>query len=194
MQSDVAICIATGPSLTQQQVDLVKDAGKVYVVNDAYKIAPWANVLYAADYEWWEYHQGCPEFAGRKVSCSAGASGIFPKIEYIFRSKRAFSFEPGMIALGGNSGYQALNLAITEGARTVILLGYDMQLSSAGLRHFFGEHPAGIARESNYAKWIENFNLIAPEIAAAGIRVINCSPGSALNCFEKANLQDIICK
>jgi predicted peroxiredoxin len=32
----------------------------------------------------------------------------------------------------------------------------------------------------------------APGIAAAGVEVINCSPGTALRCFRQARLEDAI--
>lgn len=57
----VAVIIAGGPSLTQEQVALVhraREAGTVRViaVNDAYLWAPWADVMYASDSSWWQDH------------------------------------------------------------------------------------------------------------------------------------------
>lgn len=56
------VCIAGGPSLTEQQLGLVQrareaDAVRVIVVNDQYLVAPWADVLYFADNRWYEWHR-----------------------------------------------------------------------------------------------------------------------------------------
>jgi hypothetical protein len=65
-----AICIASGPSLTGDDLALCKQSGRtVYAVNDVYKVAPWADVLYAADTDWWDYHQGVPDFQGERWGC-----------------------------------------------------------------------------------------------------------------------------
>ncbi|HCZ48509.1 MAG TPA: hypothetical protein DCZ11_05850, partial [Gammaproteobacteria bacterium] len=45
------------------------------------------------------------------------------------------SASPLRIHQGGNSGYQALNLAVLLGAERVILLGYDMHGG-----HWHGRH------------------------------------------------------
>ena len=41
--------IAGGPSLTQNQVNMVEGFPTI-AVNDAYKLAPWANILYGCDH------------------------------------------------------------------------------------------------------------------------------------------------
>src|SRR5688572_2955592 len=68
------VCIGGGPSLTVEDVEVVKQAAmtdqvKVVAVNDAYRLAPWADVLYGFDWQWWEHHNGCPEFRGLKYTC-----------------------------------------------------------------------------------------------------------------------------
>lgn len=35
-------------------------------VSDAYRLAPWADVLVSSDRAWWRHHQ--PEFRGRRFS------------------------------------------------------------------------------------------------------------------------------
>ncbi len=43
------VCIASGPSLTQSQVDYCRGKARVAVVNNNWEKAPWADVLYGAD-------------------------------------------------------------------------------------------------------------------------------------------------
>lgn len=179
-----AICIATGASLTQEDVDYVRGKGRVYVVNDAYKLAPWADVLYACDYDWWAYHK--PVFAGEKFSICPRAHKDFGT-QFLETSSNEWSFDVGAIGTGGNSGYQCLNLAVLDGADRVVLLGYDMQVKTR--KHFFGEHPAEINHGSDYNGWIKRFIRVADIIPA---QVINCTRDSALNCFPKMELRDVL--
>lgn len=184
LATPISVCIATGASLTQSQVNYVRGKAKIYVVNDAYKLAPWADVLYACDHRWWEYHK--PVFAGRKVSINEQAHKDFG-IELWHQSKSVWSDKLGHLATGGNSGFQCLNLADLEGAGTIILLGYDMKDSG----HFFGEHPSKIRRDGieKYSRWVKNFREAAPHIKA---KVINCTPNSALDCFPMAKLESVL--
>lgn len=97
-----------------------------------------------------------------------------------------FCFEPGRVHLGQNSGFQAVNLALQFGAETVWLLGFDMQ-PQGDRRHFFGEHPAPLNLRSNYNRFIAEFNEAA-RLLPSHIDIFNCTPGSALRCFERGRL------
>ena len=46
------------------------------------------------------------------------------------------------VHFGGNSGFQAINLAFLWGATRIILLGFDCK-AVAGKDHWFGQHPQG---------------------------------------------------
>lgn len=94
-----------------------------------------------------------------------------------------------MIRTGGNSGYQALNLAVLLGASRIILLGYDMRGS-----HWHGDHPKRLAnpKESDFAAWRARFATTLPDLARAGVEVLNCSRDTALECFARARLEDVI--
>ncbi len=62
------IILATGPSMSTGVADSVRGFGKVIAVSDAYRLAPWADVLVSADSAWWYHHK--PEFEGRKFSAA----------------------------------------------------------------------------------------------------------------------------
>ena len=47
--------IASGPSLTKEDVDAVRGLN-VIVINTSYWLAPWADILYACDGHWWDWH------------------------------------------------------------------------------------------------------------------------------------------
>lgn len=182
----LAICIASGASLTKDDVDYCKGKGRVYVVKETHRLAPWADVLYAADTDWWEYHKGVPEFVGEKWTCSSESAKRW-KLNHIDGSSVIPWGQPGTgrIGYGGNSGFQVLNLAVLHGASKVILLGYDMQFTK-GRKHWFTGLDNKTRRDSNYADWLTRFNLAAPLI---GVPVENASRNSAIECFPRIELQ-----
>jgi hypothetical protein len=177
----ISICIATGGSLTQEQVDFVRGKGKVYVVSDAYRLASWADVLYSCDYDWWDYHQ--PDFSGEKWTVCPRASEKYnlSRLELV---KSVWSDKQGAVAGGGNSGFQCLNMAVLDGADRIVLLGYDFHARQKA--HFFGDHPHPLLRNTTFDSWIERMHQAAPHIKT---QVINCSPYSAIDCFPKVPLQ-----
>lgn len=83
---------------------------------------------------------------------------------------------------GGNSGYQAVNLAYLKGAKTILLLGFDMM----GF-HYFGEHPKGLANGSPFHMFIKSFETINKDI-----EIINCSRMTALGCFPMMTIDKVI--
>jgi len=185
----VIACVASGPSLTQEDVDFLRGRCKVIVVNDGYRMAPWADVLYAADGHWWKIHQGVPSFARLKVTVDTAASKKWGLKCINVMDRPGLSFDPGRLHWGKNGGYQALNLAFLMAAATVLLLGYDMRRSQAGKLHWFGDHPKPLRNtDSPHASWIDAFNTI-PRLHPK-LEIINCSRDSALNCFPRADLHD----
>jgi hypothetical protein len=205
-----AVLIGGGPSLTVEQVEQVRAARdsaslnqnvRVIAVNDAYRLAPFADVCYFADSEWWGWHKDRPafqSFAGHKCSIADSAAKIADQAVHILRNagSRGISTDPGAVCTGHNSGYQALNIAILAGAKTIILLGFDAR-EPTGKTHWFGDHPK-IEQVAAYAKFRKAFSAGENAIKAAGVRVINCSPGSAINSFEKlpleAALMETVCR
>lgn len=102
------------------------------------------------------------------------------------------SLDPEYLVTGSNSGFQALNLAILAGAKEVILIGYDGHTPKRSEpTHWFGDHPK---REPDavFPLYVKSFKAAAAAIKKAGVRVINCSPGSAINAFEKMELTDAL--
>lgn len=186
--------LATGPSLTPQQATQVRAAKSLHpdrlaavAVSDAFRLAPWADLLYSADSAWWNVHaQEALKFQGQKVSVAVGLG------RHVFRLEQGlpmgFDERPDTLATGGNSGYQAVHLAIHARAARVLLLGFDM--TGARGAHFFGSHPAPLRNtiEDSYAKWRERFKALS----GRGTEILNCTPGSALDCFPRADLVDVL--
>lgn len=156
--------IATGPSLTLEQVERVRELPTV-AVSDAYRLAPWALALVSADRAWWKHHR--PEFAGRRF-CALPVDGIdTERLEGL--------------PMGSNSGLWALHVAVKLGATSILLLGYDL-----GGTHYFGEHPAPLknTKPHRFEQMKRQFLQYRPR----GVEIINCTPGSALTCYPMGSL------
>lgn len=187
---ETVVCVASGPSLTQADVDLCRDRAKVIVVNDGYRMAPWAEALYACDFQWWRVHQGVPSFAGLKFSIHPKAARFGVQV---LRNTGPDGLEtdPSGLRTGSNSGYQAINLAVHLGAARILLLGYDMQ-RTGGKSHWFGDHPYGLQSRPALSLFVRHFATLVPPLRALGIPVINCTRETALTCFPRHPLEDAL--
>ena len=169
---------------------------KTIAVNDSHRVAPWADMMYAADHKWWRHHDWCRAFRGERWTQDRGPQGWVDDasaqgLEIVAcRHQLELSTDPHYIASGWNSAFQAMNIAVLQGATRVLLLGVD--LHDGGGAHFFGEHPPGLQRKSPWATFRKAFTISAPILAGIGVEVINCSPTSALTCFPYMEVGDAL--
>lgn len=110
-----------------------------------------------------------------------------------------FSTNPALITYGGNSGFQAVNLALHKiGWRgRILLVGFDMR-ATGGKRHFFGNHPEPMHSNKSasglalyYRNFVEKFARAAAALPKS-VEIINCTPGSAIDCFPRMDLADAL--
>ncbi len=184
------VVMASGPGMSQAVADAVESSDlPAIAVNSTWRLAPWADMLYAADPEWWHHpdNRAALAFDGLRVSCQPVA-GV-----HQLRNSGTDGFDPDPAAVrtGGNSGYQALHVAVHAGAARVLLCGFDM-----GGTHWHGKHPTPLREtlSETYGRWIQRFDALAPVLKERGVNVVNCTPGSALRCFRVADLKDEIAK
>jgi hypothetical protein len=183
--------VASGPSLTVEDVNAIKGQN-VIVINDNYLLAPWASVLYACDGQWWDWHQSRNElkdFKGRKLTQDKEAANRYG-LEYIESvDAPGLSKDINYIHMGSNSGIQAINLAYHFGANRIILLGYDMQATD-NKSHWFGDHPNGF--RSYWHRWLPIYKAVADDANKMNLEIINASRETALTCFARVSLNDIL--
>lgn len=183
--------IGGGPSLILEDVEAVRARTRVLAINDAYRLAPWADVLYAADEKWWSWHQGVPSFSGPKYAIESSRPVTWPDVR-VLRNTGPLGLEtdPSGLRAGHNSGYQAINLAVHFGALRILLLGYDLAPAADGRTHWFGDHPD--RRVSPYPEMRAAFDTLVEPLAALGIEVVNCSRRTALHAFPCAPLEQML--
>jgi hypothetical protein len=94
------------------------------------------------------------------------------------------------IGHGNNSGYGALNMAVCLGANPIYLLGFDCS-RTAEKSHWHEGHPVP-QNPKHLDGFIPRFNRAAEIIKAAGVRVVNLNPASALKCFEYGTIEEAL--
>lgn len=168
---------------------------RVVAINDAIYPCWFADLGYACDNKWWEFHRGVPGFPGLKlrlkvVDEASGHDTNWCRHEDVrtvqSSGTQGFDPNPQRIRSGGNSGYQVLHLLAHLQVARIIAVGLDMN----GRGHWFGDHPQGVRTYGeNFENRIPEFEALAKVFRERGVRVVNCSPGSALRCFEVADLE-----
>lgn len=149
-------------------------------------------MLYACDVTWWHQHGGLPRFEGEKWTQDDCAL-VYPTIRYI-RSvdEPGLSFNRAIIHQGSNGGYQAVNLAVHYGVKRILLIGYDMKEAANGAKHWHPPHAENNPNRGNFNGWLRAFKTLPPDLEKAGVELINCTRDTALDCFPKARLEDVL--
>lgn len=189
---DTVFILAPGPSASQEVADKLRGQ-RVIVVNDAYKLAPWADILYACDVKWWDYHYETLEFAGLKVTlCKDNYVCKYQEVKFLeYAGPFGLSWRPTHLRTCKNSGFQAMNLACLLGAKKIVLCGFDMK-QVKGEEHFFGAHPESLKQRIPFEDFITLITKTAPEFVSAGVQVVNATEGSALKCFNFESLESAV--
>ncbi len=182
--------IGGGPSINDMDLTPIK---KEFVigVNEAFRLGKWIDLWFFADSDIFKNHrQDIEKWPNRIVSCS-GAAKNNKKIEYYHRCKQhKICFEHDKLAFPNgmaNSGATAINLAIREGFDTIILLGFDMKTANG--KHHYHNYYKKTPRHDAYDRFMLHLECIAEETDKT---ILNATPDSALKCFPKVNLQDIL--
>ena len=156
-------------------------------------MAPWADVLYATDGGWWHqygqeasdkfqgamygYNGNGAKFGAIKVLGDVGRGGLHP--------------EPGKVYSQGNSGGALIHFARNNGARRIILLGYDFAFTG-GQFHWHGKHEGSLGNAGSIKNWFPHMRKLAADLKAEGVEVLNCSRVTALDCFDRRDLADAL--
>lgn len=221
-----AVLIAGGPSLTPEQVELVRGARmadllRVVVVNDAYLLAPWADVHYAGDRRWHAWHTagidkpalGLTEaqvaarwkaFAGQKAAVEWGT-------EYPTPQPNAVIADESVHLLGNlHEPYHGEGLSMDperivtgrhsgfQALNVAVLAGATriLLLGYDGAPAPDGRthwHGGHPVASAGIFEYIRrSFSAAEAQLAAAGVEVLNCSLSSAINAFPKVALGEAL--
>lgn len=207
------VCIASGPSLTAETCETVRQARAAgrcaaIVVNSSCRLAPWADVLFFTDSGWYEPRRDLVrDWAGLVVSMSRLAKRELPQKVKRVKGCGDPSWPPrreGMpkcpgfpdpggpyLHQGRNSGNTAVSLAIAMGARRVLMAGYDCRIVN-GREHHHDEYKGGRDATIYDLEFRHAFRGWNEAARHSGVEIINCTPGSAIEEFPFAVLEDVL--
>lgn len=98
--------------------------------------------------------------------------------------------KPGCIRDGGNSGFQALSLALHFGVDEAILLGFDMKPDGRRL-HWHSDHGGKLHNPPprQLPEWAKRFASIAK---ATSTPILNATRETAIACFPRVELEEAL--
>jgi hypothetical protein len=194
-----------GPSLRGFDARILQGQGRVIAINNSYLLAPWADVLYFSDSPWWESHKrswrdlegmdhpGVLDIFTGRYRVSLGTSE--DETERLRTTgETGLEHHPTGLKRGGNSGYQAINLAHHFGAGRIVLLGYDMKTNGNRTHWHAGHERETVEGQDRRFRqmFLPAFTSLVEPLREAGIEVVNATLGSALACWPPVALSEIL--
>lgn len=207
-QGQTIACIATGPSLTLQQVEAARQKGFVlFGCNNVWRDVPDLSLLYACNEGWWVQYwsDDLAKYPAEKWTTNRVAAKKYGLNWIDERDSTGLSRDPSYVHHGHGSGYTMLNLAHLMGAARVVLLGYDCKYApdyngtdhkpGSTPRHYFGEYPSALLHWPIFSLkdgvHVEMVKLYASVAMQNSVEVVNCTPGSAIDCFPRREIESL---
>lgn len=191
-EGERVVVVAGGPSVSLAQVRMIgmardKDRCRVIAVNDAVFPCWFADLAYAADAKWWDFHDGVRSFLKPKVSFNR--LGRYDVQHMRDTGPEGYDPEPGHMRHGSNSGYQAVHLAAQLGAREIVIVGMDFTDKDFARDHWFGRHEGRMDMVSDTADWRRKFRGLTDALDSLGVSVLNASPASTITWLPMTSLE-----
>ena len=171
-------------------------------INVSFLIGNWMDMVFFGDSGFFLGQQNnLANFPGIKVTCHPHA-GKKDWVKYLARDNshpRGISSNPRMVSWNSNSGSAAISLAAHTGAKRIILLGFDMKLDDESKQHWHDAYHRLASLTENtrnkalpFNHHLKGFPEIAKDAKKMGIEILNASPDSAIDVFEKVNVKDLL--
>ena len=175
--------VASGESLKGFDFERLRDRN-VIVVNDVCKYVLFAQVLVALDPGW--YTRNKPylhKFTGLRITkCGKGRPG------WNYFIDQGMSEDKLVLRNAINSGLYAMVAAIKLGASKIYLLGFDVTWKKQpyfydSTQAQIDEYRNGMHRKDAHLRYFDYYK---------DYNIVNASPDSAITCFPKCSLDDIL--
>lgn len=193
-RSDTWVCVASGPSLTDEDLDYCRRMGwSLATCNLTFRRVPDAEVFLATDSRFWKRY-GPEVLLTMAPDCELWtgdhwASVNFGRVRRFDRQdKGAWPSAPGRACWGALSGFKLLGLVgvrVPKPSR-IILLGYDHQ-HTGGKCHHHEDYPNGWTNAANLENHTHRYETLAKE---ADVEILNASRETALTCFPRITLRE----
>ena len=193
--TQTCVIVASGPSAGNVALDRAIGLARFVAINNSWRLAPWADFLFAADYRWWYAAQGCPQFRGAKVTTDRHAGETrewnLHRLGMRLADDRLLMDDIGVVGWGGCSGFQAVNMVAQFGCKRILLVGFDATVKN-GL-HWHGSYPgADNPTKDKTLRWQRCLDNAASMLASLDVEVVNCSMQSALKKYPKIPFEESV--
>lgn len=191
-RGETVLVLGAGQSAKGVAETLRPGAVRVIAINRSFELVPEAEVLYGADSGFWRHYPGARAFKGWRFCADDHVryfdAGIYPVI--IAKNPRTGTRlselirQPvGTVGYGGNSGFQAVNLAAQFGARRILLC-----LDYTG-NHWHKDHPPVLRNPTpaQLGHWAKDLDRQSKTLVDWGIEVFNVAPASILKAYPYAD-------
>lgn len=202
------VVIGNGPSLDKMPLDEIAKKYVTFGCNHIYR-KPFTPDYYSfADRDMLNYLPLPEDFKPKKMFCRAeacipGNIPIYPIVTAGFSMDIA-----NFVVFGGSAVYVLLQIALYMGARTVLLIGVDHNYPKTGTGEpgtmftASGEDNDHFSCADGKGYFLEGKRYCRPSLQAvtsyfvtaraayehAGSKIINCTPGTHLEVFEKGEI------
>jgi len=215
-KDSVIVCTGTGPSINEHQINTINQARaegkiKVFSSNRAWEIFD-SDLVHGCNYQYWDIWWNQPTDKGLilkdqpflKYTTRPELEGKYPGLNYIKEIWiDGLSRDPSCISAHHGTGPQTVNLAYLFGAKTILLVGWDMRFPGkvdnrtyTEKRRYLGEdkqtltHWPRTGPNGEQEGLIREMETIHPK--DYGIEIINCTPDSAMTHFPMMDLDDAL--
>lgn len=176
------ICIASGPSLTKKDCELVRELDiKTLAVNTSWELVPWCDYVYAGDFRWWKENINKVSKNIEKWTSSKDAAKI-----------HKINFHPANGPF--NSGMRALMWALKQGFRNILLLGFDCSIKNGIHWHGLHDISKGLSNpdQNRINSWEIQFLDVYAKAGYLEAKIYNCSRNTELKCFPRLTLENAL--
>lgn len=202
-QGDPCFLVGGGPSLRNFDFERLRNQGRVIAINRAYEFMPWADMLFFMDFTFWQYEHQDPvrlekwnSFKGPKVFLNLMGRKFEDcySVKALSRSGISISHTAGLYH-GNNSGFGALQLALSLGCRPIYLLGFDMtkqgNKSGTGEKTHWHDGYGKITSLATPLNFRRDFELVAMRLRDFPF-IYNLNPASGLKVFPFKSVEEVI--
>lgn len=192
---ETAVIVASGPSTAGVDLSPIW-RHRVVAVAHGYRAVPDAEVLVVGGVAFYR-HNDLTRFRGRLVVASGPGvhrlQATDPRMVMMHRhGPHGLSDDPGGLCGSESSVMLAINYVVHRGVSRIVLLGCDGQPSGSGQRRFGDDNRDKRNALVRYRAQEEAMRTQILPLAAAGVEIVNCSPGSALTIYRKADLHAVL--
>lgn len=197
-KGETCAIIAGGPSLRGFNAEVLPTRWRVITINDAWKLEPLADIHYYCDQSWIASQKGIDfdSLKWVKGDLKEGA-GVDERVRVLrITGQLGFDRDPSCLRHGSNSAYQCIHLAAHLGVSRIVLLGVDMKVALDGRTHCHNgpRLPAAQFQRTLQQDMLPLFQYLVKPLETRGIEVINANPESALTCWPRMPLTEVLRK